>query len=154
MRKIINNQNLFVTNFLFIFLFVFACSNCIIVEQILALQYRFQKDRSLFPPIFIVTPLDMSNINGFLNNDPAYNKTYDGKFPSYWTSTSKPSMQDLFKLIVLAKDCESKLRKLTQRFESVDSFKVTLISSTCRNKNLSIFLLLNSFFLFDFLDTF
>ena len=74
-------------------------------SQVEEINLHFKNSRNSLPPIFIVTPFDMN------------------KETSTWT-TEKPNMQQLCRIVLLARQSLQSLRKLILSFESSESFKV------------------------------
>ncbi len=77
-----------------------------IEEQITKTQLKFQEKRSSLPSVYIVTPYD------------AVNKD------SMWT-WEKPNIQQLCRVVILARQSVSKLKHLINNFETNENFKVT-----------------------------
>jgi U3 small nucleolar RNA-associated protein 22 len=65
---------------------------------------HFKENRSKLPPVFIVTPFDMNRTT------------------SVWT-TDKPNMQQLCRIVILARQSLQALKKSILNFESSESFK-------------------------------
>ena len=77
-----------------------------IEEQITKTQLKFQEKRSSLPSVYIVTPYD------------AVNKD------SMWT-WEKPNIQQLCRVVILARQSVSMLKHLINNFETNENFKVT-----------------------------
>ena len=92
----------------------------------MAMQLKFQENRTSFPPVFILTSLDITAVNNYLNGIlPTENVMNVNKFQSFWTTDDKPSLSSLCRLVMLAKDCGTKLKSYALEFKSSETFKVS-----------------------------
>ena len=73
--------------------------------EIKEIREDFKQRRNKMPPVFIVTPFDIN------------------KNSSIWTA-QKPSMQQLCRIVLLARQSLQQLKKNMSSFETSDSFKV------------------------------
>lgn len=73
-------------------------------NDITEISINFKENRSKLPPVFIATPFDMN------------------KKDSVWT-TEKPSMQQLCRIVLLARQSLQSLKKSILEFESSETFK-------------------------------
>lgn len=74
-------------------------------NEVQEIRSAFRQNRNKLPPVYIVTPFDL-------------NKT-----TSVWTE-QKPSMQQLCRIVLLARQSLQQLKKNMISFESSDIFKV------------------------------
>lgn len=80
-------------------------------NDITEISINFKENRSKLPPVFIATPFDMN------------------KKDSVWT-TEKPSMQQLCRIVLLARQSLQSLKKSILEFESSETFKVGALQKT------------------------
>lgn len=74
-------------------------------EQLLDAKLRFQENRANLAPIYIITHFDVNQKNSTFTRE-------------------KPTIQNLCRTVLLAKQCLNSLKSHIVNFESSESFKV------------------------------
>jgi len=86
--------------------------------EIKEIREDFKQRRNKMPPVFIVTPFDINKNSSIWTAQKPSNKN-----SSIWTA-QKPSMQQLCRIVLLARQSLQQLKKNMSSFETSDSFKV------------------------------